>query len=78
MGPGFSNREANVNPTVVDQGKAVATATTDDAAHAAHEVYEAICAVTRLSPRPELPAQLTVAWADRTYVFFTGDSGPNA
>ena len=35
-------------------------------------------AVTRLSPRPELPAQLTVAWADRTYVFFTGDSGPNA
>jgi hypothetical protein len=37
-----------------------------------------IRAVTRLSPRPELPAQLTVAWADRTYVFFTGDSGPNA
>jgi len=40
MGPGFSNREANVNPTVVDQGQAVATATADDVAHAAHEVYE--------------------------------------
>jgi hypothetical protein len=37
-----------------------------------------IRAVTRLSPRPELPAHLTVAWADQTYVFFTGDSGPNA
>jgi len=35
-------------------------------------------AVTRLRPRPELPAQLTVAWADRTYAFFTGDSGPDA
>jgi hypothetical protein len=35
-------------------------------------------AVTRLRPRPELPAQLTVAWADRTYAFFAGDSGPNA
>jgi len=35
-------------------------------------------AVTRLRPRPDLPAQLTVAWADRIYVFFTGDSGPNA
>jgi hypothetical protein len=35
-------------------------------------------AVTRLRPRPELPAQLTVAWADRTYAFFTGDSGPHA
>lgn len=35
-------------------------------------------AVTRLRPRPELPAQLTVAWADRTYAFFTGNSGPRA
>jgi hypothetical protein len=35
-------------------------------------------AVTRLRPRPELPAHLTVTWADRTYAFFTGDSGPNA
>jgi len=35
-------------------------------------------AVTRLRPRPDLPAQLTVAWADRIYVFVTGDSGPNA
>jgi hypothetical protein len=34
-------------------------------------------AVTRLRPRPQLPAQVTVAWADRTYAFFTGDSGPN-
>jgi hypothetical protein len=34
-----------------------------------------IRAVTRLRPRPELPAQLTVAWADRSYVFFAGDSG---
>jgi len=37
-----------------------------------------IRAVTRLSPRPELPARLTVVWADRTYVFFMSDSGPNA
>jgi hypothetical protein len=35
-------------------------------------------AVTRLRPRPELPAQLTVAWADRTYAFFAGDSAPQA
>jgi len=34
-------------------------------------------AVTRLRPRPDLPAQLTVAWADRIYVFVAGDSGPN-
>ena len=41
MGPGFSNWEAKVNPTVADQGKAVATVTADDVAHADHEVYEA-------------------------------------
>jgi hypothetical protein len=37
-----------------------------------------VWAVTRLSPRPELPAQLTVAWGDQTYAFLTGYSGPNA
>jgi hypothetical protein len=35
-------------------------------------------AVTRLRPRPQLPAQVTVVWADRTYAFFTGDSGHTA
>jgi hypothetical protein len=29
MSPGFSNWEAKVNPTVADQGKAVATVTAD-------------------------------------------------
>jgi hypothetical protein len=55
MGPGFSNREANVNPTVVNQGKAVATETTDDAAHAAHEVYEAPPRACPRTPRSTQP-----------------------
>jgi len=37
-----------------------------------------VWAVARLRPRPELPAHLTVAWADRTYAFFIDDSGPLA
>jgi hypothetical protein len=44
-----------VNPTVVNQGKAVATATTDDAAHAAHEVYEAPPRACPRTPRSTPP-----------------------
>ncbi len=50
MSPGSGNWEANVNPTVADQRKAVATVTADDVAHAAHEVYEAL-----LSAGPRKP-----------------------
>ncbi len=39
MGPGFSYWETNVNPTVAAQGKAIATVTADDVAHAAHDVH---------------------------------------
>jgi hypothetical protein len=56
MSPGFSNREAKVNPTVADQGKAVATVTADDAAHPDREVYEALLRATlrsRSRCRPE-------------------------
>jgi hypothetical protein len=35
-----------------------------------------IRAVARLTPRPELPAQLTVAWAGRTFAFSL--DGPNS
>jgi len=57
MGPGFSNREANVNPTVAEQGKAVATVTADDVAHAAHEVYEAVLRADPRSPT-SMPARV--------------------
>ena len=63
MGPGFSNWEANVNPPVVDQGKAVATVTADDVAHAAHEVYEALLTAGPRSPTsmpPRVLAEHTV------------------
>jgi hypothetical protein len=45
-----------VNPPVADQGKAVATVTADDVAHAAQEVYEALLtagprSLTSMPPR---------------------------